>query len=293
MKGALIAIALLAASPVAGQVLGRPESGAAEIQEMVDRGRLQEAAWMAREAGDTATATILLARLDSILRSAPLTARPLGIESQGVSYTFRLGYGGGVDGIFKVDGSDIFCSSCGAHREVAVYRIDQLLGFDLTPMTVFHDIDHEGDRLTGSTMYFVHGAARPSDVGRKKPDRLRIFDAIIGNSDRHSGNWLVREDGSIVAIDHNRAFEYRPSTRPKTCWESQVDSLAAPADLGPAYERYATLPADSLAAAVADILEPEMAAAFVAMRDSIADRVRRRAQSPARRLEREACPWEG
>ncbi|HUG42050.1 MAG TPA: hypothetical protein VMM12_16400 [Longimicrobiales bacterium] len=296
MTRALATIAvLLAVAPAAAQqrsLPGAPGQALAAVDTLVARGRLQEAAWAAREAGDTARAERLLARLDTLLRAAPLDARPLAIEDQGVSYTFRLRHGGGVESIFKVDGSDIFCASCGASREVAVYRIDQLLGLDLAPMTVFRTLVRDGDTLRGSAMYFVHGALRPADLGRRKPDRLRLLDAIVGNSDRHGSNWLVRDDGSVVAIDHNRSFDYRPSTRTKTCWETEVDSLAAPGDRGPAFERYRTLPGDSLAAAVAGVLEQELAERFVAMRDRIVDRVLRRAREPARPLPRSDCPWE-
>ena len=295
MKGAFAALALLLAmAPASGQTaeppLGTP---APAIEDLLAAGRLQEAAWAARAAGDTARGEAILVRLDSILRSAPLRARPLGLDSQGVSYTFRLRHDEGIEAIFKVDGSDIFCPTCGASREVAVYRIDRLLGLDLTPMTVFQSIDDDGTTLRGSSMYFVNDASRPADVGRRKPDRLRLLDAITGNSDRHGANWLVLADGSVVAIDHNRAFEYRPSTRPKTCWEIEVDSIAAPGKLGPPFDRYATLPADSLAAPLEGVLEPEMVQRFVAMRERVVDRIRRRAERPDRAIPRKDCPWDG
>lgn len=290
----IVAVAVLVAAPAVAQVSGAPRPAApTEVDALIEKGRLQEAAWAARAAGDTARGEALLARLDSILRAPPRSAAPLAMDSQGVSYTFRLVHGSGVASLFKVDGSDIFCRACGASREVAVYRIDRLLGLDLTPMTVLRSLAEDGDTLDGSAMYWVDAASRPSATGRNKPDRLRFLDAIIGNSDRHSGNWLVRDEGSVVAIDHNRAFDYRPSSRPKTCWESEVDSLAAPADLGAAFVRYRDLPADSLAAAVEGVLEPELAAEFVAMRDRIVDRIQRRALRPERGLPRTACPWEG
>lgn len=295
MKRALAAIAVLLATVPAGAQTSAPPVGApaATVEDLIAAGRLQEAAWSARAAGDTARGEGILARLDSILRSEPLRARPLGLDSQGVSYTFRLQHGEGIEAIFKVDGSDIFCPSCGAAREVAVYRIDRLLGLDLTPMTVFQSITDDGTTLSGSSMYFVHQTRRPGDIGRRKPDRLRFLDAVIGNSDRHGANWLVRVDESVVAIDHNRAFEYRPSTRPKTCWEIEVDSMAAPGKLGPAFDRYASLPADSLAAPLNGLLEPEMVERFVAMRERVVDRIRLRAAQPDRRIPRTDCPWEG
>lgn len=293
MKRAVLLAMLLAAGPAAAQA--GPVSAVhlpASVDSLLEQDLLQEAAWTARVLGDTARADAILARLDSILRSRPVSAKPLDVATQGVSYTFRLQYPGGVSAIFKVDGSDLFCPSCGAEREVAAYRIDRLLGFDLTPMTILRTIVTDGDTLAGSAMYFVRGARRPAELGAEKPDRLRFMDALLGNSDRHAANWLVLQDGSIVAIDHNRAFEYRPTTRPKTCWETEVDSIIDPAGLGAPLERYRRLPADSLAAAVAGLLTPEQVESFVAMRDRVVARIERRIAQPARSLPREDCPWQ-
>lgn len=291
-RATLIVCAAALGAPATAQS-GAPPIGspATDVEALVATGRLQEAAWAARAVGDTARADALLARLDAVLRAPPRRAAPLGMDSQGVSYTFRLHHDGGVQSIFKVDGSDIFCPSCGASREVAAYRIDRLLGLDLTPLTVPREVVDRGDTLRGSAMYFVGGATEPAELGVEKPDRLRLFDAIIGNSDRHAGNWLILEDGSVAAIDHNRAFEYRPSTRPKTCWETEVDSLRAPGSLGAPYDRYRALPDDSLAAAVADVLEPALVERFVAMRARVVDRIERRADRPGLRLPHDDCPW--
>jgi hypothetical protein len=293
--GSAIASAVLALSPLstaAQDLAPAPVGAAARVDSLVERGKLQEAAWLAREQGDTARAEGILDRLAAVLRSAPERARPLGMDSQGVSYTYRLGHGQGVESIFKVDGSDIFCPECGAAREVATYRVDRLLGFDLTPMTVPLRILTNGDTLDGSAMYFMAGTRTPAEAGVEKTDALRLFDAIIGNSDRHRTNWLVTRDERIVAIDHNRAFEYRPTTRPKTCWETEIDSIARPADLGSPFQRFRTLPAESLAAAV-DVLDPDLAARFVAMRPRIIERVDLRTQAPDEVLPHQDCPFGG
>lgn len=262
---------------------------AAAVDSLEALGRLQEAAWAAREAGDSARAERLLDRLESILRSTPRAAEPLGMDSQGVSYTFNLHHRDGVRSIFKVDGSDIFCRACGADREVASYVVDRLLGLDLTPMTVrTRIVDSAGDTLHGSAMYFIHGAATPAEAGATKPDRLRFFDAVIGNSDRHRLNWLVLGGGRVVAIDHNRAFQYDEPTRATTCWETEIDSIAQPAELGAPLARYRALPDDSLAAALAG-LDPALVDRFIAMRDRVADRVRRRAEDPDRPLRHDEC----
>ncbi len=276
-----------------GLLLGAPaplwSQAADPVATLLARGRLQEAAWAARAAGDTARADSVLDRLAVLLRAAPRAARPQSVDSQGVSYTYRLDHGQGVQSIFKVDGSDIFCRGCGADREVAAYRVDRLLGIDLTPMTVeARIVDASGDTLVGSAMYFVDGASSPQEAGAMKPDLLRFFDAVIGNSDRHKSNWLVLPDGRAVAIDHNRSFRYRPALPPKTCWETEIDSIAHPAALGPALDRFRALPGDALAGAVA-VLDPELAADFVAMRDRVLARIDARIRDPRRQLSYTDC----
>ena len=272
-----------------------PWEGAAAQDTAVDSllasARLQEAAWAARESGDTMAADAILARLETILRSPPVDARPLGIDSQGVSYTWRLDHGNGVHSIFKVGGSDIFCPTCGADQEVAAYRVDRALGVDLTPMTVRATVVADGDTMSGSTMYWVHDATVAGTVDAKKPDLLRFFDAAIGNSDRHNGNWFLLH-GRPIAIDHNRAFRYQPPGTPKTCWETEVDSIARPGRLGDAYARYRSLPDDSLAA-VFDGLEPELRTRFLAMRPAVIARIEARADRPKRSLPHQDCTTGG
>jgi hypothetical protein len=264
--------------------------GATPVDSLLARGRLQEAVWTLREAGDTARADSILHVLEGVLRSPPLEARPLGMDSQGVSFTWRLDHGQGVESIFKVDGSDIFCPECGADREVATYRIDRLLGFDLTPATVRTRLVKEnGDTLIGSAMYYVHDARTPAEANAEKPDALHVFDAIMGNSDRHKTNWVIAGD-RVVAIDHNRAFEYQPSTRPRTCWESQIDSIARPGALGPQWARYLSLPADSFRAALAG-LEPDLVERFLVMRERVGARLEGRVRQRDQTQRFDDCPF--
>ena len=285
---AWVVAAVLAPGPLPANA--QEQDGGSRVDSLLARGRMQEAAWVLREAGDSARADSVLDRLEAILRSPPVAARPLGMDSQGVSFTWRFVHGQGVESIFKVDGSDIFCPECGADREVATYRLDRLLGFGLTPMTVLTSfVKPSGDTVWGSTMYFINNARTPAEAGAEKPDGLRLLDAIVGNSDRHATNWLILGD-RVVAIDHNRAFEYQPTTRPQTCWEGQIDSIAAPGQLGPEWDRYVTVPADSVRAAL-EGLDPALAERFLATRPRVVDRVRARAAAPDTILPRTDCPF--
>ncbi len=35
---------------------------------------------------------------------------------------------------------------------------------------------------------------------------MQLFDSVIGNPDRHAGNWVVTPQGHLASIDHNLAF---------------------------------------------------------------------------------------
>ena len=279
----------LAPLPAAAQDADPARATDAVVDSLLERGRLQEAAWLLREAGDTARADEVLDRLETILKSWPVEASPAAMDSQGVSYTWRLRHGQGVRSVFKLAGSDIFCPECDVDREVAAYRVDEVLDVDLTPMTVFARITNpDGDTLSGSAQYFMVGAELP-EPGAGKPDALRFFDVVIGNSDRHPENWLI-VDGRVVAIDHNRAFEYQPTTRPTTCWETEIDSIARPGELGRPWQRYRALPADSFRAALAGV-DTALVARFLDMRAPIIDRVEDRIEAPDRALPLTDCAF--
>jgi hypothetical protein len=108
-------------------------------------------------------------------------------------------------------------------RERAAYLVDKFLGFDLIPPTVIRTING----AEGSFQQFVPDAetlfARElvgtqwKRKGRKERERIKggqlqgellklwIFDYIIYNSDRHGGNFLVKDD-KVYAIDNGLAF---------------------------------------------------------------------------------------
>jgi hypothetical protein len=154
----------------------------------------------------------------------------------GLAETYRLTFAHGSQALFKVDGSDPECAVCSANREVAAYRIDALLGFDLTPMTILRSVQlPDGRVVDGSAMYLMRLPSLPGKTG-KKTDRLRFFDAVVGNSDRHPENWLILANGRQVAIDHDRTFQYQPAANAWTCWEEEIDRLG---DIGKIWGRKA------------------------------------------------------
>ena len=193
----------------------------------------QEAAWEFCRQGDEAKASAALLILEAILRGPQRGIRQKG---SGVSKTYLVDFDHGVQGFFKLEGSDLPLGP--VRREVAAYEIDQLLAFCLTPLTIFRDVIlPDGTRQFGSLMYFVKNARTAGRAGKKdadKPDILRFFDAVIGNGDRHLGSWMITSTGDVVAIDHNRTFHHDYGN----IWRTRVAKINDSSQLGSPFDRY-------------------------------------------------------
>jgi hypothetical protein len=73
--------------------------------------------------------------------------------------------------------------------------------------TLFELIDGETglEKLFGVDWFDARDLAR-TDEGIM----LGLLDALIDNSDRHEGNWMIDRDGKLVGIDHGQAFAPPP-----------------------------------------------------------------------------------
>jgi hypothetical protein len=99
--------------------------------------------------------------------------------------------------------------------EIAAYELDKLLDLQMVPPTVCRRV--EGDRR--SVQLWVENCRAFKKLGTQQaPDsekwnlqvhRMRMFDNLIGNLDRHGGNILIDPDWNIILIDHSRAFDGR------------------------------------------------------------------------------------
>jgi hypothetical protein len=110
--------------------------------------------------------------------------------------------------------------------EIAAYEIDRTIGLGMVPATVERTI--RGKK--GSLQWWVESmmpeaerikqSVRPPDMDtwNKAVYKMRLFDKLIYNVDRHMNNILVTADFDLRLIDHSRAF--RP-----------FDELKAPDDL--------------------------------------------------------------
>jgi uncharacterized repeat protein (TIGR03843 family) len=111
---------------------------------------------------------------------------------------------------------------CLYRREVAAYRLSELLGWGLVPETVERVDAPLGP---GSLQRFV-----PADFSQHHftlvedehhHDRLRVicaFDVVANNADRKSGHCLLGEDGVVWAIDNGLCFHAEPKLR-TVIWE--------------------------------------------------------------------------
>ncbi|MDO8663247.1 MAG: hypothetical protein Q7K28_00180 [Candidatus Wildermuthbacteria bacterium] len=87
-------------------------------------------------------------------------------------------------------------------RERAAYLISRFLGFDFVPPTIIKVVsDKEGSLQEFVEDARIGGEVEYDEIDPRERDKLRIFDYLIANTDRHGGNYLFK-DGKIFAIDH-------------------------------------------------------------------------------------------
>ena len=99
---------------------------------------------------------------------------------------------------------------------LAAYHLAQLLQIDAVPATV--EREHDGRagvlHLVGRRRDHGRGGAAEDQRPRRPTSRrwehqmatMRVFDALIANSDRNKGNLLIDKDWTTWYIDHTRAF---------------------------------------------------------------------------------------
>lgn len=67
----------------------------------------------------------------------------------------------------------------------------------------------------GGSTFDIDDLAEPDSQMLKDFVTMRVFDLLVGNEDRHDGNWIVdKEHDKIWAIDNGLAFEYPSAMSP-------------------------------------------------------------------------------
>ncbi|MBF0206029.1 MAG: hypothetical protein HQK53_03990 [Oligoflexia bacterium] len=175
------------------------------IRENIKNGEIQEMIWLLEKsdnAQDKASAQTLKLELTERFTNRPFKILPNKLG--GTLKKYLLDFGDDVYGLFK-SSEKIFSWSDGG-AEVAAYKLDQMLGTNLVPLTVERTIDGE----KGTIQYFFRNArdGEVGDVHLYSFGMLQIFDYIIGNRDRHIQNILfLPKLNQVVAIDNGASFK--------------------------------------------------------------------------------------
>jgi len=98
--------------------------------------------------------------------------------------------------------------------EIPAYSIDMIIGLGMVPATIERRINNR----IGSLQWWVVSKMAEAERAKQKlepPDKeafdrevlkMRLFDELIANVDRHANNILLTEDFQLRLIDHSRSF---------------------------------------------------------------------------------------
>jgi hypothetical protein len=190
--------------------------GSFKIDPVFDAARAQKdeqgAIWRLKESGKIDEASAL----DEQIKKTLTEGQILRIEniSSGSAPSYVITLEGGMQGVFKPTSH---VPHANFKNEIAAYLIDQKIGFNLVPQTVYRKI---GD-LEGSVQFYVSGTQSAEKLGIKVEQdsaKLRLFDYLLDNGDRlKSRHNLLIKDSREIAIDHGIAlsgFDLHPKLWP-------------------------------------------------------------------------------
>ena len=166
-------------------------------------------------------------------------------------------------------------------HEMAAYRLDRAIGLGMVPVTVLRNIDG----LTGSLQEWVEGAVDreaaeafelglfESELARQQLSRGAVFDLLIGNPDRKSGDVLSLVKGErLFLVDHSKAF----TTNADVEWQEGQAQSVDPGFLA----AIGKLDKPLLMQELSELLDEEQIDALLARRDKILSQAIARTQEP-------------
>jgi len=147
----------------------------------------------------------------------------------GVTESRLLSFGGGQDGVWKKDEP-----VNRADAEVAVDRLDNLLGMEVVPETVFLEREGKmgscqrfvGDATTAAWILDNDGEARYNELlqsNRERVEAMIFLDWMSGNRDRHFGNVIFDKEGKLWAIDNGQAQDWDARRGAGKAWAGDLD----------------------------------------------------------------------
>ncbi len=98
---------------------------------------------------------------------------------------------------------------------IAAYRLDQILGLNMTPVSVERKVAGKSsavtwwvdDKMFDEVDRVKQGVSPPDkDAWNKQMYVVRVFDQLIYNTDRNLGNLVIDKSWRMWMIDHTRAF---------------------------------------------------------------------------------------
>lgn len=95
--------------------------------------------------------------------------------------------------------------------EIAAYEMDKLLHLEMVPPTVERKVGRETGAaimwVTPTRMWQMGETDAPKTAHwTLQVTRMKMFDDLIGNTDRNAGNLLVDPAWNVILIDHSRGF---------------------------------------------------------------------------------------
>jgi hypothetical protein len=95
--------------------------------------------------------------------------------------------------------------------EVVAYELDKLIGLNMVPPTVERSIGGQEGSLQlwieGGRLYEqVIDESPKTDDWKRQLSRMKTFDNLIYNPDRHPGNIIVDSHWNMILIDHSQCF---------------------------------------------------------------------------------------
>jgi hypothetical protein len=156
-------------------------------------------------------------------------------EGSHLNKVFHVTGADGAEGVFKPIRGEVIRDDYGdlvreqinpdnseatlAEREVLASRIDQALGLGIAPETIMArtslaegaDSDDRALGVGALARFLDNDGPDQQQIyshpqNQERAAKLGVFDALIGNLDRHGENFLIGTDGKLYGIDHGYSF---------------------------------------------------------------------------------------
>jgi hypothetical protein len=204
------------------------------------------------------------ARLKDVLASAPISARAKGAD--GTTRLTLATDGGAIEALFEPA-----TGKRGARvvPDVAAFRLDELLGFDLAPVAVLREVDGNVGAVYLDSAKLPDETARAGenaggDAWCPLADQLAssyVFDALAGSEGRSADELRYTQASWQLALTGNRRLFGTSTAIP-----SQLRSQ--PLVISPRLrERLQSLTEEAVSAALGDVIDSRRVQAILARRD--------------------------